>query len=210
MRLLSFILVPCLLTIQACAVGGQRESFSGSSLPTPSNAEVTGLWEGTAISGCDFMQTERTRCHAVVNIALTMTQHDSTVRGSYSAGREPHIGTKLASASPSVQAIRTLRRAGFQDTHSLERMGQEIAWLVENEGVGISARFTRLRLDRESVRFKHLERTGCFEVASSPAFVLYQDEAPSPISSSHSAARAYRWRFGRAAPFGPANSAAGV
>jgi len=44
---------------------------------------VTGLWEGTAISGCDSMQAERTRCHAVVNIALTMTQRGSAVEGSY-------------------------------------------------------------------------------------------------------------------------------
>lgn len=44
---------------------------------------MAGLWEGTAISGCDSMQAERTRCHAVVNIALTITQQDSTVGGSY-------------------------------------------------------------------------------------------------------------------------------
>jgi len=30
------------------------------------------------------MQTERTRCHAVVNILLSMTQQGATVRGSYS------------------------------------------------------------------------------------------------------------------------------
>ena len=44
---------------------------------------MTGLWEGTETSGCDFMQTERTRCHAVVNIALTMSQQGSTIGGSY-------------------------------------------------------------------------------------------------------------------------------
>ena len=44
---------------------------------------MAGLWEGTAISGCDSMQAERTRCHAVVNIALTMTEQGSTIRGSY-------------------------------------------------------------------------------------------------------------------------------
>jgi len=44
---------------------------------------VAGLWEGTAITGCDSRQAERTRCHAVVNIALTMTQQGSTVGGAY-------------------------------------------------------------------------------------------------------------------------------
>ena len=44
---------------------------------------MAGLWEGTAISGCDSMQAERTRCHAVVNIALTMTQQGSIIKGSY-------------------------------------------------------------------------------------------------------------------------------
>jgi hypothetical protein len=29
------------------------------------------LWEGNAVNECGYMQMERTRCHAVVNIALT-------------------------------------------------------------------------------------------------------------------------------------------
>lgn len=73
----------CMLAAQACAVAPQGETSSASSSRTPLDAEVAGLWEGTAISGCDFVQMERTRCHAVVNIALTMTQQGSTVGGSY-------------------------------------------------------------------------------------------------------------------------------
>jgi hypothetical protein len=49
-------------------------------------SDVTGLWEGAAVNGCGFVQMVRTRCHAVVNIALTMTQQGSTVGGSYKCG----------------------------------------------------------------------------------------------------------------------------
>src|SRR5260221_788658 len=38
------------------------------------NASVAGLWEGTAVNHYSFLQMERTRCHAVVNITLTMIQ----------------------------------------------------------------------------------------------------------------------------------------
>jgi hypothetical protein len=80
-RVLWFILVLSLLAAQACAVAERKEAFSGGSRSAP-GSDVTGLWEGTAVNGCGFVQMERTRCHAVVNIALTMTQQGSTVKGS--------------------------------------------------------------------------------------------------------------------------------
>ena len=77
-------LVHCaMLAAQACAVAPQGETSSASSSRTPPDAEVAALWERTAIRGRDIMQTERTRCYAVVNIALTMTQQASTVEGSH-------------------------------------------------------------------------------------------------------------------------------
>jgi hypothetical protein len=90
-QLLWFILVVFLLAAQACAVAAQKEAFSGSSSRTAPGSDVTGLWEGTVVNGCGFVQMERTRCHAVVNIALTMTQQGSTVRGSYRCS----IGTMM-------------------------------------------------------------------------------------------------------------------
>ena len=92
---LWFILALFLLAAQACAVAAQREAFSGSSSRTAAGSEVTGLWEGTAVNGCGFMQMERTRCHAVVNIALTMTQHGSTVGGSYKCSTGTMMCRKL-------------------------------------------------------------------------------------------------------------------
>jgi hypothetical protein len=53
------------------------------------NANVTGLWEATAVNHCRFLQMERTRCHAVVNITLTMIQKGSTVGGFYECRRGP-------------------------------------------------------------------------------------------------------------------------
>jgi hypothetical protein len=46
-------------------------------------AGLSGLWEGTAVNDCSFIQMERTRCHALVNIALTMTQRGSSITGFY-------------------------------------------------------------------------------------------------------------------------------
>jgi hypothetical protein len=71
-----------MLGAQACAVAAQRETSSRSSSRVAPSAEVTGLWEGTAVNGCGFVQIERTRCNGVVNVALTMTQLGSTVGGS--------------------------------------------------------------------------------------------------------------------------------
>jgi hypothetical protein len=81
-RILWFILVLSLLAVQACAVAERKEALYGGSR-SARGSDVTGLWEGTAINGCGFVQMERTRCHAVVNIALTRTQQGSTVTGSY-------------------------------------------------------------------------------------------------------------------------------
>jgi hypothetical protein len=47
------------------------------------------LWERTAVNHCKFLQMERTRCHAVVNITLTMIQKGSTVGGFYECRRGP-------------------------------------------------------------------------------------------------------------------------
>jgi len=93
-RVLWFILVLSLLAAQACAVAERKEAFSGGSRSAP-GSDVTGLWEGTAVNGCGFVQMERTRCHAVVNIALTMTQQGSTVGGSYKCGMGTMMCRKL-------------------------------------------------------------------------------------------------------------------
>jgi hypothetical protein len=45
------------------------------------------LWEGTAVNHYSFLQMERTRCHAVVNITLTMIQKGSKVWGFYECRR---------------------------------------------------------------------------------------------------------------------------
>jgi hypothetical protein len=93
-RVLRFILVPSLLAVQACAVAERKEAFSGGSR-SASGFDVTGLWEGTAVNGCGFVQMERTRCHAVVNIALTMTQQGSMVGGSYKCSMGTMMCRKL-------------------------------------------------------------------------------------------------------------------
>lgn len=94
-RVLWFILVLFLVAAQACSVAAQKEAFSGSSYRTAPGSDVTGLWEGTAVNECGYMQMERTRCHAVVNIALTMTQQDSTVKGSYKCSTGTMMCRKL-------------------------------------------------------------------------------------------------------------------
>ena len=71
-QVLWFILVLFLLAAQACAVAAQKEAFSGSSSRTALGSDVTGLWEGTAVNGCGFMQMEGIHCNAVVNIALNL------------------------------------------------------------------------------------------------------------------------------------------
>jgi hypothetical protein len=53
------------------------------------------LWEGNAVNECGYMQMERTRCHAVVDIALTMTQQGSTVKGSYKCSTGTMMCRKL-------------------------------------------------------------------------------------------------------------------
>jgi hypothetical protein len=93
-RILWFILILCLLNAQACAVAERKEVFSGGSRRIPSS-DVTGLWEGTAVNGCGFLQMERTRCHGVVNIALTINQQGSTVGGSYKCGMGTMMCRKL-------------------------------------------------------------------------------------------------------------------
>ena len=93
-QLFWFILVLFMLAAQACAVAERKEAFSGGSRTAP-DSQVTGLWEGTAVNGCGFVQMERTRCHAVVNIALTMTQQGSTVGGSYKCGMGTMMCRKL-------------------------------------------------------------------------------------------------------------------
>jgi hypothetical protein len=45
------------------------------------------LWEGTAVNHYSFLQMERTRCHAVVNITLTMIPKGSKVWGFYECRR---------------------------------------------------------------------------------------------------------------------------
>jgi len=94
-RILWFILVLFLLAAQACAVAAQKEAFLGSSYRTAQGSGVTGLWEGTAVNECGYLQMERTRCHAVVNIALTMAQQSSTVKGSYKCSTGTMMCRKL-------------------------------------------------------------------------------------------------------------------
>jgi hypothetical protein len=84
-----------MLGAQACAVAAQREASSRSSSRIAPSADVTGLWEGTAVNGCGFVQMERTRCNAMVNIALTMTQQGSTVGGSYKCSTGTMMCRKL-------------------------------------------------------------------------------------------------------------------
>jgi hypothetical protein len=86
-QVLRFILVLFLLATQACAAPAQKEAFSESSSRIAPGSDVTGLWEGTAVNECGYMQMERTRCHAVVNIALTMKQRGSTVGAPINAAR---------------------------------------------------------------------------------------------------------------------------
>jgi len=130
---LWFILVLFLLAAQACAVAAQKEAFSGSSSRTAPGSDVTGLWEGTAVNGCGFVQMERTRCHAVVNIALTMTQQGSTVGGSYKCS----TGTMMQLNDTGEIVYGAVREGGlslrvmlpdgssciFQSKRSAERMG---------------------------------------------------------------------------------------
>jgi hypothetical protein len=92
---LWFILVLFLLAAQACSVAAQKEAFSGTSSRTAPGSDVTGLWEGNAVNECGYIQMERTRCHAVVNIALTMTQQGSTVKGSYKCSTGTMMCRKL-------------------------------------------------------------------------------------------------------------------
>jgi hypothetical protein len=94
-QLFWFILVLFMLVAQACAVAAQGEGSSASSSRTAPGSDVTGLWEGIAVNGCGFVQMERTRCHAVVNIALTMTQQGSTVGGSYKCSTGTMMCRKL-------------------------------------------------------------------------------------------------------------------
>jgi hypothetical protein len=65
----------------ACAVAAQRKPGAAP------NANVAGLWEGTAVNHYSFLQMERTRCHAVVNITLTMIPKGSKVGGFYECRR---------------------------------------------------------------------------------------------------------------------------
>jgi len=58
----------------ACATATPREPSSQSPSDRAASGSLTGLWEGTAVNDCSFIQMERTRCHAVVNIALAMSQ----------------------------------------------------------------------------------------------------------------------------------------
>ena len=94
-RVWWFILVLFLVAAQACSVAAQKEAFSGTSSRTAPGSDVTGLWEGSAVNECGYMQMERTRCHAVVNIALTMTQQGSTVKGSYKCSTGTMMCRKL-------------------------------------------------------------------------------------------------------------------
>ena len=94
-RVLWFILVLFLVAAQACSVAAQKEAFSGSSYRTAPGSDVTGLWEGTAVNECGYLQMERTRCHAVVNIALAMTQRGSMVGGSYKCSTGTMMCRKL-------------------------------------------------------------------------------------------------------------------
>jgi hypothetical protein len=128
------ILALFLLIAQACAVPAQKETFSGNSSPTSADSEVTGLWEGTAVNGCSFIQMERTRCHAVVNIALTMTQQGSTVGGSYKCSTGTMMCRKLNDTGEIVYgavregslSLRVMLPDGssciFQGRRSVERM----------------------------------------------------------------------------------------
>jgi hypothetical protein len=109
-RVLWWILVLSLLGVQACAVAERKEAFSRGSRSAP-GSDVTGLWEGTAVNGCGFVQMERTRCHAVVNIALTMTQQGSTVGGSYKCSMGTMMCRKLNEAG--VIAYGTVREGGL-------------------------------------------------------------------------------------------------
>jgi len=93
-QVLWFILALFLLAAQACAVAAQREAFSGSSPRTAAGSEVTGLWEGTAVR-MRLYADGAYPLHAVVNIALTMTQQGSTVGGSYKCSTGTMMCRKL-------------------------------------------------------------------------------------------------------------------
>ncbi|MGH7934962.1 MAG: hypothetical protein ACREQN_17615 [Candidatus Binataceae bacterium] len=49
----------------------------------PGGIDVTGVWEGTRVDGCDSMQLDTTRCNAVMNLGLTMLQEGDRVSGFY-------------------------------------------------------------------------------------------------------------------------------
>jgi len=80
---LWLILALLISSVSGCATATTRELPSQSASDKASGASVTGLWEGTEVNDCSFIQIERTRCHAVVNIAFNMSQRGSTVQGSY-------------------------------------------------------------------------------------------------------------------------------
>jgi len=60
-----------------------QEAFSESAPDKVGSQGVTGLREGTAVNDCSFIQMERTRCHALVNMTLAFSQGGSAVEGSY-------------------------------------------------------------------------------------------------------------------------------
>jgi hypothetical protein len=151
-QVLWFILMLFLLAAQACAVAAQKEAFSGSSSRTAPGSDVTGLWEGTAVNGCGFVQMDRTRCHAVVNIALTMTQQGSTVGGSYKCSTGTMMCRKLNDTGEIAYgavregglSLRVMLPDGssciLQSKRSAERMGENLfvcrVQRLWNEGSG--------------------------------------------------------------------------
>jgi hypothetical protein len=82
-RLFRLILALLISSAAECSIAATGNAPSQNTLESAGAVSVTGFWEGTAVNDCSFLQMERTRCHALVNIALTMAQQGSTIEGSY-------------------------------------------------------------------------------------------------------------------------------
>ncbi|MGH7906068.1 MAG: hypothetical protein ACREP6_05525 [Candidatus Binataceae bacterium] len=86
----SLALLTIVAVIQGCAAtsrGYSPAETSALALTAVHNKGKTpgfdGLWQGKAISSCGVWESDPDRCHAVVNIAITMLQEGPLIHGFY-------------------------------------------------------------------------------------------------------------------------------
>ncbi len=97
--------------VQGCAMATRFEPSPPVMSPNLHQAVVTGVWEGTSITECTPLQAEPERCHAIVNITLTMIQESETVTGFYRCA----TGTMLCRNLDEAGAIKdgAMRQGGL-------------------------------------------------------------------------------------------------